>query len=193
MARAGDIEDGASTRRAAADPTRHRSFVDVGLLVQISSELVSGTLLLLRNSNEYSGAALVRQLIECEYLLRAFKLNFADAAKWLDVNDSERWDFKPSNVRRIGGFDRKEYANHCEAGGHPHPRGRQLLELQRKMSELQRTMSGGKRELDTTRLLWLDFAFHCDRTWRALTDLLLAQHARFDRVRSEAITAVAES
>ena len=125
--------------------------------------------------------------------VKSGQAHFADAAKWLDVNDSERWDFKPSNVRRIGGFDRKEYANHCEAGGHPHPRGRQLLELQRKMSELQRTMSGGKRELDTTRLLWLDFAFHCDRTWRALTDLLLAQHARFDRVRSEAITAVAES
>jgi hypothetical protein len=41
--------------------------------------------------------------------------------------------------------------------------------------------------------LTLDFALHCDRTWRALADLLSAEHARFDRVRSEAIAAVAES
>jgi hypothetical protein len=44
-----------------------------------------------------------------------------------------------------------------------------------------------------TRARWLDFAFHCDRTWRALTDLLSAEHARFDRVRAERISAVADS
>lgn len=82
--------------------------------------------MLLRNGNDYGASALVRQLIECEYLLRAFRLNFADAARWHDANDSERWDFKPSKLREVGGFDRKEYADHCEAGGHPHPRGRRL-------------------------------------------------------------------
>jgi hypothetical protein len=44
-----------------------------------------------------------------------------------------------------------------------------------------------------TRALGLDFAFHCDRTWRALIDVLSAEHARFDRVRADRISAVAEA
>ena len=190
---AGDVRDTAIGHQAEPDPVRHRSFVAVGLVAQITSELVSGAQLLFRNGNEYGASALVRQLIECEYLLRAFCLNFADAARWHDANDSERWDFKPSKLREVGGFDRKEYANHCEAGGHPHPKGRQLLELPRTVRALQQAAAGDARDLDTTRVLWLDFAFHCDRTWRALAELLSAEHARFDRVRAEAIAAVAES
>jgi hypothetical protein len=192
---AGDMPDDGSFQEDEPDPLRRRSFIAVGLVAQISSELVSGALLLFRNGNEYSASALVRQLIECEYLLRAFRLNFADAARWHDANDSERWDFKPSKLREIGGFDRKEYANHCETGGHPHPAARQLLELPRKIGELERKVSGNMNDLDTIRVLWLDFAFHCDRTWRALTDLLSAEHARFERVGRvrKAVAAVAKS
>lgn len=190
---AGDVQDTGSSDQEEPDAARHRSFVAVGLVAQISSELASGALLLFRNGNEYSASALVRQLIECEYLLRAFRLDFADAAKWHDASDRERWDFKPSKLREIGGFDRKEYADHCQTGGHPHPAGRQLLELPRLMAKLQQAVSSDTSDLDTTRVLWLDFAFHCDRTWRALTDILSAEHARFDNVRSEAIAAVVES
>lgn len=187
---AGDVADtGADVEQASADPTRRRSFVAVGLVAQIASELVSGALLLFRNGNQYGGSALVRQLIECEYLLRAFRLNFDDAARWHDANDSDRWDFKPSKLREIGGFDRKEYADHCEAGGHPHPAGRALLDLERAMQAL----APNSRKLDVVRLLWVDFALHCDRVWRALSDVLSEEHARFDRVRAEAIAAVAES
>jgi hypothetical protein len=187
------VQDTTSTDLEEPDPIRRRSFFAVGLIAQIGSELVSGALLLFRNGNEYSAFALIRQLIECEYLLRAFRLNFADAARWHDANDSERWDFKPSKLREIGGFQREEYAHHCETGGHPHPAGRQLLELPRAMDQLQRVVSGDTRDLDTTRVLWLDFAFHCDRTWMALTDLLSAEHARFNQVRGGAVASVAES
>jgi hypothetical protein len=190
---AGDVQDTSSTDLEEPDPIRRRSFFAVGLVAQISSELVSGALLLFHNGNEYSASALIRQVIECEYLLRAFRVNFADAARWHDANDRERWDFKPSKLREIGGFHRKEYAHHCETGGHPHPAGRHLLELPRVMDELQRAVSGDTRDLDPTRVLWLDFAFHCDRTWRALTDLLSAEHARFDQVRGKAVASVAES
>jgi hypothetical protein len=190
---AGDVENPSSAEQRDSDPARRRSFVAVGLVAQISSELVSGAQLLLRNGNEYGASALVRQLIECEYLLRAFRLNFTDAARWHDANDSERWDFKPSKLREIGGFDRKEYADHCESGGHPHPRGSRLLQLHRAIDKLERAVSGDSHDLDTTRALWLDFAFHCDRTWRALRDVLLAEHARFERVRAERLATVAES
>ena len=192
---AGDVQDASAADQAAADPVRRRSFVAVGLVAQISSELVSGALLLFRNGNEYAASALVRQLIECEYLLRAFGLNFAEAARWHDANDSERWDFTPSKLRKIGGFDRKEYAVHCESGGHPHPSGRQLMELPRSMGRLEQAVSGETRALDTVRALWLDFTFHCDRTWRALTDLLAAEHARFEHVgrTAKSTEAVAET
>jgi hypothetical protein len=190
---AGDVKDTLPPELHAPDQARSRSFIAVGLVAQISAELVSGAQLLLRNENEYGASALVRQLIECEYLLRAFRLNFSEAARWLDANDGERWDFKPSKLREIGGFNRKEYANHCEAGGHPHPNGSRLLRLARMVDELERAVSGDSREVDTTRALWLDFAFHCDRTWRALTEVLSAEHARFDRVRAERILTVAES
>lgn len=190
---AGDVEDASLGHQAEPDPVRHRSFVAVGLLAQISSELVSGTLLLFRNGNHYGGSALLRQLIECEYLLRAFRLSFNDAARWHDANDSECWDFKPSKLREIGGFDRQEYANHCEAGGHPHPAGRQLLELERSMRDVLSAEAGEDRKFDVTRVLWADFAFHCDRVWRALEDLLSAEHVRFARVRAEAVTTVTAS
>lgn len=187
------MKDTSSPEQHGPDPARGRSFVAVGLVAQISAELVSGAQLLLRNRNEYGASALVRQLIECEYLLRAFQLNFAEATRWLDANDSDRWDFKPSKLREIGGFDRKEYAGHCESGGHPHPMGSRLLQLPRAIDDLQRAVSGESRDLDSTRALWLDFAFHCERTWRVLIDVLSAEHARFDRVRAERISAVAEA
>lgn len=192
---AGDVQDTSAGDQAEADPVRRRSFVAIGLVAQISSELVSGALLLFRNGNQYAASALVRQLIECEYLLRAFRLNFVEAARWHDANDTERWDFTPSKLRKIGGFDRKEYADHCESGGHPHPSGRHLMELPRSMGKLERGVSGEPRALDTVRALWLDFTFHCDRTWRALTDLLAAEHARFEHAgrTAKAIEAVAES
>lgn len=114
---AGDMRNPSSTDGEGpdADPDCRISFAAVGLVAQISSELVSGAFLLFRDGNHYSALALVRQLIECEYLLRAFRLNFTDAARWYEANDSERWDFKPSKLRQIGGFDHKEYADHCEA------------------------------------------------------------------------------
>lgn len=188
----GDVTDTSSPGEHRLDPARRRSFVAVGLVAQISAELVSGAHLLLRNDNEYGASALVRQLIECEYLLRSFRLNFAEAARWHDEKHRQD-DFRPSKLRRLGGFDNKEYANHCQMGGHPHPKGRYLLQLVRAIDELERTVSRKSSGLDVRRAVWLDFAFHCDRTWRVLVDVLSAEHARFARVRAGQIAAVGEA
>ena len=189
----GDVEDTSASGRPDADPIRVRSFRAVGLVAQISGELVSGAQLLLHNQNEYGASALVRQLIECEYLLRVFALDFAEAARWLDANDSDRWDFKPNRLRKVGGFDGKEYADHCETGGHPHPKARLLLEMSRAIESLERAAAGEPDSLDVPRALWFDFALHCDRTWRALTEVLLAEHARFGTVRADRIASVTEA
>lgn len=72
---AGDVRDTNFERQSEPDPTRRRSFVAVGLVAQISSELVSGALLLFRNGNQYAASALVRQLIECECLVLSVVLD----------------------------------------------------------------------------------------------------------------------
>jgi hypothetical protein len=190
----GDIQDTSVVTPEAMETARDRSFVAVGLVAQISSALMEGALLLFRNGNEYAASALLRQLIECEYLLRAFRLNFADAARWHDAYDSNRWDFQPKALRKIGGFDDREYAAHCETGGHPNRAGRPLLDLERAIAQPESAISEGENDLDAIQaLLWLDFTMHCERTWSALTDLLSAQHARFDVVRRDAVDKVATS
>jgi hypothetical protein len=96
---AGDLEATSSHKQHEPDPARSRSFA-VGLVAQFSGELISGAQLLLRNGNDYGASALVRQLIECEYLLRAFRLNFAEAARWLDANDSDDGTSSPASSAR---------------------------------------------------------------------------------------------
>lgn len=179
MLGAGDTRD-LKTDEPSISPERRRAFVAVSLVAQMSSELVKGSVTLLLEGNEYACSGLIRQLIECEYLFRAFQINFSDATKWMNAPPSAKYDFSPANLRKIGGFDHEEYSNHCEAGGHPRPGGRHLLELQRLMSDLPRT--DGRERDEVNLMLWLDLALHCERTWKALVGLLAQEHARFDAV-----------
>lgn len=179
---AGDVPEPGGLREGAPDPTRRSSFHATGLVAQISAELATGATVLFRNGNEYAASALVRQLIECEYLLRSFRLDFNEASRWFGANDTERWDFSPKKLRKIGGFDDAEYRDHCEMGGHPHPKGWRLLEMPRTVDGFNRRMSGAPPPLNQKRLLWLDFAMHCDRLWRTLSDLLDAENARFQSI-----------
>lgn len=191
---AGDQQDASATRPTVQDPTRARSFTAAGLVAQISADLMGGVQVLFAGGNDYAASALVRQLIECEYLFRAFRINFAEAARWIDANDAERWDFSPKKLRKIGGFDDQEYRQHCNMGGHPHPAAQNLLELPRALRAAQARVSGrrgrGDSEVHAARLVRLDFAFHCERTWRAMVALLETEHARFATVRAEHVAAV---
>lgn len=182
---AGDVKD-PGFEDLSISPGRRRAFMAASLVAQMSSELIKGSVSLLHEGNEYACFGLVRQLIECEYLFRAFQLDFAAATRWLDSPPSAKYDFSPGNLRRIGGFDHEEYSNHCEAGGHPRPGGRHLLELDRLMKDLTRTDRRHRDEVNL--LLWMDFALHCERTWRALTGLLSQEHARFSTVPRAAAT-----
>lgn len=179
MAGAGDTKD-PTAQESSISPERGRAFVAVSSVAQMSCELIKGSVTLLRNENEYAAAGLVRQLIECEYLFRAFQLDFADATKWLDASPSAKYDFSPGKLRKIGGFDDEEYSNHCEAGGHPRAGGRHLLELERLVADLQHARKRESNEVNV--MLWLDLALHCDRTWRALDRLLSLEHARYNFV-----------
>lgn len=98
--------------------------VGIATLILIASELVGTSAALLCGRNHYSGAALLRQVVEVEYLTWAFANNKRDAACWLNSSSRERLDlFSPARLRMDseGQFQQADYRGHCELGGHPVP------------------------------------------------------------------------
>ncbi len=98
--------------------------VGVGLLLRIGGQLVSASNMLFREGNAYAAAALLRQLVEVEYLAWAFENRNQDAERWLRSSKQERQDFfRPAKLREAakGEFRGEDYGHHCEFGGHPVP------------------------------------------------------------------------
>lgn len=128
--------------------------VGLGTVVQIAGELSTGVIALLDQGNRYGAAALLRQLVEVEYLTWAFAEDEEEAMNWIRSSKEERMQFwQPRHIRsRAGGrFRGIDYALHCESGGHPSPGGIRLLP----------THSG--REPDFFE--WNDLAFHGQSAW----------------------------
>jgi hypothetical protein len=99
----------------------------------------------------YPGAALVRQLIECGYLLTLMSENRDEATAWMtSSHDGIVKKFLPRHMRRraVRNFRPKEYEAHCDLGGHPNPVGRSLLSRHIERQEL------------SMRDNWLDLAQH---------------------------------
>lgn len=104
--------------------------VAVSLLLCIAGQLVSASTDLFSDGRHYAAAALVRQLVEVEYLAWAFDVRDSDAERWLRSTTEERREFfKPAKLRQAaqGKFRGKDYGYHCEMGGHPVPRAAILL------------------------------------------------------------------
>lgn len=57
--------------------------VGVSLLLRIGGELISGAADLIGSQRTYAGSALIRQLVELEYLAWAFDSKKAEATRWL--------------------------------------------------------------------------------------------------------------
>jgi len=119
-------------RRDGISPFGHGddAVVAVSMLLRIGSELVSGCADLVGSGRYYAGAALVRQLVEVEYLAWAFEKNDEESRRWLRSTREEREKFfKPSKLRKAAGdhFRSADYSFHCELGGHPVPGSWRLL------------------------------------------------------------------
>lgn len=120
-----DRVDGVSPFGFGSDAT-----VGLGTVVQIAGELAAGVIALLEEGNRYAAAALLRQMVEVEYLAWAFAEDEEEAMKWLRSDRDERMQFwQPRHIRERadGRFRGIDYAGHCEAGGHPTPDGNRLL------------------------------------------------------------------
>ncbi len=111
---------------SSVSPFGHRSdeTVAVSMLLRMATQLVSGSAELLIDGRPYAGAALVRQIVEIEYLAWAMATRDGDGERWLRSNHRQRESFfSPAKLRKAaqGTFRGKDYSYHCELGGHPTP------------------------------------------------------------------------
>jgi hypothetical protein len=120
-----DRVDGVSPFGHGSDET-----VAVSMLLRIASQLVSSSADLFGDGREYAAAALLRQIVEIEYLAWAMETRDRDGERWLRSDRKQRESFfTPAKLRKAaqGKFRGKDYGYHCELGGHPVPGGSVLL------------------------------------------------------------------
>lgn len=119
-------------RKERKSPFRYGSdeVVGMSILLRIGAQLVSASAELLTEGRPYAGAALLRQIVEIEYLAWAFDNRHQDAERWLRSDQEIREKFfRPAKLRAAseGKFRGKDYGFHCELGGHPVPTATVLL------------------------------------------------------------------
>ncbi len=123
----------------------------VSLILRIGSSLISGANDLFKSGNIYAAAALLRQIVEIEYLAWAFEDYESEANKWIISSKEERRKFfTPDKLRKAsqGRFRSKDYGYHCELGGHPVPEAELLL-----------------KNTEVAQLLLSDMLGHSGRIW----------------------------
>jgi hypothetical protein len=133
--------------------------VGLALVVQTGGELLAGAVTLLEADNLYGAAALLRQLVEVEYLAWAFSEDDEQAMTWIRATPEERlalWQPRHLRKRADGRFQSSDYQGHCERGGHPTPEATLLL------PDHARRLGPG--------VWWLDLAEHGVKTWGHILD-----------------------
>lgn len=159
------------------DEERFVAFRGAASVIEMANELAAGALALIDLDLRYASSAMIRQLIETEYLLTAFALEFSRAADWARATPEEsRKGFSPKAMRAVGGFSNREYWRHCDMGGHPAPSARPLLRFNLATSPADDEFLSAS--------VWGDLAQHLRRLWQAIDTLLCDQHARYADVRS---------
>src|SRR3954452_12264830 len=145
--------------------------VGFATMTEMAAELGEGAATLFDAELWYPGAALVRQLIECGYLISLAAGSRDEAARWMRSTPQEaREQFAPGHMRNRSArdFRRSEYQTHCSRGGHPTPAGRDLL----RHHEHERPGS--------VRLYWSDLAQHLADLWQEFCSALPHYDPRCD-------------
>ena len=99
-------------------------------ITEMAAELSKGAVSLYQSGKWYPGAALVRQLLECGYLLALVGDDPSEAEAWLRSTPraiTENFMPRHTRGRATHRFRVEEYRSHCSRGGHPSPAGRGLL------------------------------------------------------------------
>ncbi len=141
------------------------------IATEMAAELGEGAARLFAASLWYPGAALVRQLIECIYLMTLMGEERHEAASWIRSSRQQiQSTFMPGQMRQrsVRNFRLAEYQSHCDCGGHPNPAGRPLLRNHdewRAVSPLA---------------FWLDLAQHLAESWDSFCAALPLYDPRLD-------------
>jgi hypothetical protein len=158
----------------AADQPRRA----IAVAIQMGGETGHGAILLLRNDNRYAAAALVRQLIEIEYLLCLFTVDTDEPFKWA-LSDPEklRKEYMPGRMRDRSGnqFRADEYWTHCGIGGHPRFAAAYLLPEHMLLDDPAIIAKLGIAPLSNAIIFaaaWVDLAQHLVRIWRWVGEIL---------------------
>jgi hypothetical protein len=183
---------GASLRRSGAalwafgladDPMRRA----VSIIAQMGGQLADGSISLLEDENWYATAALLRQLVEIEYLMSLFAEDPKEAVAWLAASQEDlRRTYSPATMRRRsqGRFRDQEYWTHCELGGHPNPRAHFLLP--------ERTFPRDNSVFGPPEWMWVELGQHLARLWRLFAKGIDHQDMKDIRALSESIAEVDE-
>ncbi len=113
------------------DADQGEDIAGLATLCLVGAELARGAGDLLDKGNRYGAQALIRQLVEVEYLASAFAEKDEIAAQWVRSDRAERqkfWSPAKLRARANGKFLREDYWDHCELGGHPTPVATVLLD-----------------------------------------------------------------
>jgi hypothetical protein len=81
--------------------------IAIVMLLRIAAQLVSASADLFSKGRAYATAALVRQVVEVEYLAWAFETRDHFAERWLRSNEKERQDFFKRAKLRGRNYERK--------------------------------------------------------------------------------------
>lgn len=130
--------------------------VACGRSASAAGALCRGVIALLDAGNPYAAGALVRQLVEIEYLVWCFATEPTAAAAWLrSSSDERRKHWGPASLRKRANkvFRSNSYWSHCELGGHLTP----------VLSGSLLYSSEVNREL-----MWPDFISHAAHAWEGL-------------------------
>ncbi len=139
----------------------------IAVAIQMGGETARGAVLLLRDNNRYGAAALVRQVVEIEYLLCLFALDRDEPVRWASSDlDAVRKEYQPARMReRCGGrFRSNEYFSHCQVGGHPRFAAGYVLPEHVRIGPLSDAVIFAAG--------WVDLAQHLVQVWRWVEEIL---------------------
>lgn len=139
----------------------------VAVAIQMAGETARGAMSLLRDGNRYGAAALVRQLVEIEYLLCLFSSDEGEPLRWSSANeDAVRNEYRPARMRQRCGdrFRASEYSIHCRVGGHPRFAGGYVLPEHLSTTSLSNSLIVAAG--------WVDLGQHLVAAWRWVEDIL---------------------
>ena len=139
----------------------------IAAAIQMGGETARGAVALLRDNNRYAAAALVRQLVEIEYLLCLFALDTAEPLRWASSDlDAVRREYQPARMRERCGprFRTSEYSIHCQIGGHPRFASGYVLPEHVRIGPLSDAalFAAG----------WVDLGQHLVNLWRWVEEIL---------------------